>query len=156
MATHFSILAWKIPYTEEPDGLQSMGLQRVGHDWARTHTHPSSHLSQRPSGCPASRTLLQCSQGCVAFPRAVGNPRTMSAALPRVLPSPLVCIQAPGQPDVMSLKHSWHLPCPSPSHPLTHPQREPHCPYLASKIQAVHYQPRHSGEDRALSWLKTA
>ena len=32
MATHFSIHAWRIPWTEEPDGLQSMGLQRVGHD----------------------------------------------------------------------------------------------------------------------------
>ena len=32
MATHSSILAWKIPWTEELGGLQSMGLQRVGHD----------------------------------------------------------------------------------------------------------------------------
>ena len=32
MATHSSFLAWEIPWTEEPDGLQSMGLQRVGHD----------------------------------------------------------------------------------------------------------------------------
>ena len=32
MATHSSILAWKIPWTEEPGGLQSMGSQRVGHD----------------------------------------------------------------------------------------------------------------------------
>ena len=32
MATHCSILAWKIPWTEEPGRLQSMGLQRVGHD----------------------------------------------------------------------------------------------------------------------------
>ena len=32
MATHSSILAWEIPWTEEPDGLQSMGSQRVGHD----------------------------------------------------------------------------------------------------------------------------
>jgi len=31
MATHSSILAWKIPWAEEPGGLQSMGLQRVGH-----------------------------------------------------------------------------------------------------------------------------
>ena len=31
-ATHSSILAWKIPWTEEPGGLQSMGLKRVGHD----------------------------------------------------------------------------------------------------------------------------
>ena len=32
MATHSSTLAWKIPWIEEPDRLQSMGLQRVGHD----------------------------------------------------------------------------------------------------------------------------
>ena len=34
MATHSSTFAWKIPWTEEPGGLQSMGSQRVGHDWA--------------------------------------------------------------------------------------------------------------------------
>ena len=34
MATHSSILAWEIPWTEEPGGLQLMGLQRVRHDWA--------------------------------------------------------------------------------------------------------------------------
>ena len=32
MTTHSSILAWRIPWTEEPDGLQSVGLQRVRHD----------------------------------------------------------------------------------------------------------------------------
>ena len=32
MATHANILAWRIPWTEEPGGLQSMGSQRVGHD----------------------------------------------------------------------------------------------------------------------------
>ena len=34
MATHFSILALRIPWTEEPGGLQPMGSQRVRHDWA--------------------------------------------------------------------------------------------------------------------------
>ena len=34
MATHFSILAWKIPWTEEPGWPQFMGSQRVRHDWA--------------------------------------------------------------------------------------------------------------------------
>ena len=34
MATHSSILAWRIPWTEEPGCLQSVGLQRVRHDWA--------------------------------------------------------------------------------------------------------------------------
>ena len=32
MATHSSILAWRIPWTEEPGGLQAMGSQRIGHD----------------------------------------------------------------------------------------------------------------------------
>ena len=34
MASHSNILAWRIPWTEEPGGLQSLGLQRVRHDWA--------------------------------------------------------------------------------------------------------------------------
>ena len=33
MATHCSVLAWRIPWTEKPGGLQSMGSHRVGHDW---------------------------------------------------------------------------------------------------------------------------
>ena len=46
MAVHSSTIAWKIPWTEEPARLQSMGLQRVGHDfpshlvfWANCKTH---------------------------------------------------------------------------------------------------------------------
>jgi len=38
MAIHSSILAWRIPWTEDPGGLQSMGLQRVGHDRATNTT----------------------------------------------------------------------------------------------------------------------
>ena len=41
IATHSSILAWRIPWTEDPGGLQSIGSQRVGHDWsswARVYT----------------------------------------------------------------------------------------------------------------------
>ena len=49
MATHSSILAWKISWTEESGGLQSMGSQRVGHDWA---TNP--HLRGR-AGIPTPR-----------------------------------------------------------------------------------------------------
>ena len=42
IATHSSILAWEITWTEEPGGLQSMGLQRLGHDRATKHsTQPS-------------------------------------------------------------------------------------------------------------------
>ena len=40
MATHSSILAWRIAWTEELGGLWSMGLQRVGHDRAHTAQQP--------------------------------------------------------------------------------------------------------------------
>ena len=38
MATHSSILAWRIPWTEEPGGLQSIGSQKDRHDWATKHS----------------------------------------------------------------------------------------------------------------------
>ena len=47
MATHSSALAWTIPRTEEPGGLQSIGSQRAGHDWAtNTHTDTVSKVQQ--------------------------------------------------------------------------------------------------------------
>ena len=45
MATHSSILAWTIPWIEEPGGLQSMGLQRVRHIWSNL-AHMHTTLSQ--------------------------------------------------------------------------------------------------------------
>ena len=49
MATLCNILVWKIPWTEEPGGLESMGLQRVGHDWA----HPEIASDSTGEGlCP--------------------------------------------------------------------------------------------------------
>jgi len=43
MATHSSVLAWRIPWTEEPTGLQSTGSQRVGHDPVIEHMHGAVH-----------------------------------------------------------------------------------------------------------------
>ena len=43
IASHSSILAWKISWTEEPGGLQSMGSQRVGHNWA-TNTYSFTRI----------------------------------------------------------------------------------------------------------------
>ena len=62
MAPHSSILAWKIPWTEEPGGLQSMGLLRVGHNWA---TSLSLSCIGEGNGNP-----LQCS--CLENPRHGG------------------------------------------------------------------------------------
>ena len=55
MATHSSILAWRTPWTEEPGGLQSMGLQRVRHDWACTHTCLYSALVPHSLAMPDAR-----------------------------------------------------------------------------------------------------
>ena len=46
MATRSSNLAWRSPWTEEPGGLQSMGSQRVGHDYLRMQAH-TCHMTQQ-------------------------------------------------------------------------------------------------------------
>ena len=53
MATHSTVLAWKIPWTQEPGGLQSTGLHTVGHDWG-TDTFTFFH---RDSGDFSARAL---------------------------------------------------------------------------------------------------
>ena len=69
MATNSSILAWKIPWTGKPDGLQSMGLQRVGHDRSDlAHTH-----AREGDATPLTSRNLQ--EGRVTAPILGGNPR---------------------------------------------------------------------------------
>ena len=50
MTTHSSTLTWKIPWMEQPDRLQSMGSQRVGHDWATSHSFVHSFMIDSVSG----------------------------------------------------------------------------------------------------------
>ena len=50
MATHSSVLAWRIPWTEEPGGLQSMGSRRVGQDWATSTDWVPWVIQQIPIG----------------------------------------------------------------------------------------------------------
>ena len=70
MATHSSILAWRIPWTEEPGRLQSMGSQRVRHDWsdlARTpcvYINPSLQIFLSPDHCPLIITCFLCLWVC--------------------------------------------------------------------------------------------
>ena len=46
--THSSILAWRIPWAEEPGKLQSIGSQRVGHDWSKlAHTHTNIYIIKK-------------------------------------------------------------------------------------------------------------
>ena len=69
VATHSSTLAWKIPWMEEPGGLQSMGSWRVGHDWATslslfTFTHWRRKWQPTPVFLPGEsqgrRSLVGC------------------------------------------------------------------------------------------------
>ena len=62
MAPHSSILAWKTPWTEDPGRLQSMGLRRVGHDWA-TSLSLFIFLHRRRKWQPTSVFLPGESQG---------------------------------------------------------------------------------------------
>ena len=54
MAIHSSTIAWKIPWTEEPGRLQSMGSQRVGHDWETSLHFPSL------AAAAAAKSLQSC------------------------------------------------------------------------------------------------
>ena len=61
MATHTSILVWKNPWTEDPGGLQSLGLWRVRHDWTCTlliSSRPTVLWHHLPAFCPLHRQLL--------------------------------------------------------------------------------------------------
>ena len=62
MAPHSSTLAWKVPWTEEPGGLQSMGSRRVGHDWA-TSLSLSTFMHWRRKWQPTPVFLPGESQG---------------------------------------------------------------------------------------------
>ena len=63
MATHYSILAWRIPWTEEPGGVQSMGSHRVGHNRAaNTNTIPVyTYWSKAAQSCPTLCNHRDCS-----------------------------------------------------------------------------------------------
>ena len=77
METHSSILAWKIPRMEEPSRLQTMGLQRIGHDWAT-----SLSLYKGFTECLALGGVFLCAQGFLIFSSLPGFSRlTFSPSL---------------------------------------------------------------------------
>ena len=58
MAIHYSVLAWEVPWTEEPGGLHSMGSQRVGHDWATDWSTHTRVVHVESAVCPLRRIIL--------------------------------------------------------------------------------------------------
>ena len=74
MATHSSILAWRIPWAEEPGGLQSKGSQRVRHNWVTEHVHSGaprfwrSSITQRKRSAGSGTHTLGLSCPAVNMP----------------------------------------------------------------------------------------
>ena len=81
MATHSSILAWRIPWTEEPGRLQPMGLNRVGHDWVTEHTHRSSQQCSLLIPACGFLTESWAALSCVIFVFAMGQAILLSLLL---------------------------------------------------------------------------
>ena len=77
MATHSSILAWRIPWTDEPGRLQSMVSQRVGHDWVtNTHGNYISLLSKELLG--PETVFCSCHYHTLMHPCPRFHPETSS------------------------------------------------------------------------------
>ena len=111
MATHSSIIAWRIPWTEEPGGLQSIELQRVGHDWV-TFTFTFHKLltvvcwglqdlaSVAPSSSPAG-PILSSRHPHLHFISLCFPPLPTPSLLSFFTSSPLSIDISPNRPSVM-------------------------------------------------------
>ena len=91
MATHSSTLAWKIPWTEKPGRLQSMGSLRVGHDWA-TSLSPFTFMHWRRKWQPTPVFLPGESQGRGAWWAAIYGVTQSRTWLKRLSSSSSICI----------------------------------------------------------------
>ena len=80
MATNSSILAWRIPWTEEPGELQSMGSQRVGHNWVTNTLNFLSNKKTFFSGCFQLSFMNPCKAHLIRMYQSIFNssPSTFS------------------------------------------------------------------------------
>ena len=68
MATHSSVLAWRIPWTEKPGGLQSMGSHRVRHDWSALAAAAAAFYKKnhdKPNSVLKSRVITLLTKDCI-------------------------------------------------------------------------------------------
>ena len=118
MAPHSSTLAWKIPWTEEPGRLQSMGSRRVGHDWATslslfTFMYRRRKWQPTPVFLPGESEGRGSLVGCIV--QFMGSHRVghdwsnlAAEAATQVLVSPLLDLNL-GEIDEIGEKSSWWL-----------------------------------------------
>ena len=87
MATHSCILVWETPWTEEPGGLQSMGLQRVGYNGVTFSPHLLVLQSLGPGAKAALKAKVEIRSPRRCFPApAVGQKEATALPLPPCLP----------------------------------------------------------------------
>ena len=115
MATHSSILAWIILWTEEPGRLQSMGSQRVRHDWATFIHFTSLHDGKEHQ----EETIHHCGKEASGFLRDVSCECGVCSQWREMTPSPLCCSTpfAPPLPGPLTKGCC----CPFPPHSLAQP-----------------------------------
>ena len=94
MATHSCILTWRILWTEEPGRLQSVGSQRVGHNWRDVSTQT-----------PAKATWVLCRQVCVGGGGV--SPREASGQEINTNPGPKLVRGGGPHPAEMTVKPPW-------------------------------------------------
>ena len=99
MATHSSILAWKIPWTKEPSRLQPIGLQRVRHDWT-TNTFTFSSFTGSTALSLSHTFMLQNSEKGSTSTPGPRRQRTCSHSVPGVILD---------KRQHWNMNHGWHI-----------------------------------------------
>ena len=126
MATHSSILAWRIPWSEEPGGLQSMGSQRIRHDWATNfHVRNSLCLQQAiidtfiSGGCVTysmKRWAMPCRATQYGRVMVERSDKTWSTGEENGKALQYSCLENPTN----SMKKIWHWKMNSPGRQVSH------------------------------------
>ena len=109
MATHYRILSWRIPWTEEPGGLQSMESQRVRHNWVTEHAGRSTYLSSSNTFYFPSVQFSSVAQSCPTL--QPHEPQHVRSPCPS--PTPWVCLNTCSLSfDAIQPSHSLRSPSP--------------------------------------------
>ena len=99
---HSSILAWRIPWTEEPSGLQSMPSHRVGRDWTTAHTGPRTQ-------CSCDRYRTSCTVRAELIPGEC-NMCSINGKSAAILYSNNIVLSVDGQMMGLRKKRMWFPP----------------------------------------------
>ena len=131
-ATHSNIIAWEIPWTEEPGGLQSMGLQRVVHDLVTQHM---SSIYKEKWWNQTSERHLYIEQLTVPFPHTVEYFKIILRIMLEKYPHMCICGQEKAQVQISySRKVLFFF-----KYICTHTKHSNFCPFI---IHTYFFQPK--------------